>query len=47
MCVCKITVAVATEGSNRELCFGASPVGVSYNHPPHRQVVSKVQVTLI
>lgn len=45
--MCKITVAVATEGPNGELCFGSSPVGVSYDHPPHRQVVSKVQVTLI
>lgn len=43
----QLTVAVATEGSHRDLRLGAGPVGVPDHHPPHRQVVSEVQVALI
>lgn len=43
----KLTVAVAAKGPNGELCLRAGPVGVPDHHPPHRQMVSEVQVALI
>lgn len=46
-CLFKLTVAMAAEGSDGEMCFWASSVSVPNHHPPHRQMVSEVQVAFI
>lgn len=43
----ELTVAMAAERPNSDLCFRASPVGVPNYDPPYRKVVPEVQVTFI
>lgn len=43
----ELTVAMAAERPNSDLCFRASPVGVADHDPLHRKVVSEVQVAFI
>lgn len=38
---------MTAEGPNSDLCFRASPVGIPDYDPPHRKMVSEVQVAFI
>lgn len=43
----ELTVAMAAERPDSDLCFRAGPVGVTNYNPPHRKVVPEVKVTSI